>query len=89
MFRAVLAIAGIFAASAALAQQLPPKMREIAPEYREMYEARQKEKAAIAACQRKADLAKVLLRDRAKFVIDCLDHPQAEESKQQPGQRTL
>ncbi|MBV9558751.1 MAG: hypothetical protein JO254_16930 [Pseudolabrys sp.] len=90
MLRAVLAITGLFAASAALAQRPAPPPPKIAPEYREMYEARQKEKAAILACHRKADLAKVNVRDRTKFVIDCLDHPAPPEAPPvQPNQRTL
>ncbi len=90
MFRVILAIFGIFAASAALAQQPAPQTREIAPEYRELAMKRAKEKAELAACQHKADLAKVSIRDRAKFIIDCLDRPAPPpEAPKQPNQRTL
>lgn len=89
MFRTVLALAALAASTAALAQQPAAPKREIAPEYREMYEQRQREKQAIASCQRKADLAKVSVRDRAKFVIDCLDHPAAEPASPSGSQRIL
>ena len=75
--------------SAASAQFLGPPKREIAPEYRELYLKRQKEKADILACHRKADLAKVSVRDRAKFVIDCLDHPAPETQAPSSTRQTL
>jgi hypothetical protein len=62
----------IAAGTAALAQQ-PPLKREVAPEYREAAEKRALEKQKLAFCQQKADLAKVVLRDRAKHIIECLD----------------
>jgi hypothetical protein len=60
------------ATSAAFAQQPLPK-REIAPEYREAAENRALEKQKLAMCQAKTDSAKVLIRNRAKTIIDCLD----------------
>ena len=76
--RPAIIAAGLFATSAPFGQGLTIE-RQVAPEFRAQYEQRQREKAALAACQRKADTAKVLVRDRAKFVIDCLDHPEPEQ----------
>jgi hypothetical protein len=56
----------------ALAQQPPPK-REIAPEYREAAEKRALEKQKLALCQQKAETEKILVRDRAAYIIACLD----------------
>jgi hypothetical protein len=56
----------------ALAPQ-PPAEREIAPECRAAAEQRTLEKHKLARCQAKADSAKVLLHDRVKTIIDCLD----------------
>lgn len=58
----------------ALAQPIPePPKREIAPEFREAAEKRAQERQKLAGCQKAADAAKVLLRDRAKFVLECLE----------------
>ena len=45
----------------------------VAPEYRAVAEKRRAEQIKLFECSRKADEAKVLRRDRAAFVSDCLD----------------
>ncbi len=89
MLRTFLAIGVILAADAALAQQPPPAKREIAPEYRELAERRAREKRELADCHRKADLAKVTVRDRAKFIIDCLENPAPGHGAKPPAERKI
>jgi hypothetical protein len=69
---AVILIGLLTVSAGAFAQQPLPK-REIAPEYREIAEKRALEKQKLAMCQAKADSAKVLVRDRAQYIIVCLD----------------
>ena len=45
----------------------------VAPEYRAVAEKRRAEQIKLFECSRKADAAKVLRRDRATFVSECLD----------------
>jgi hypothetical protein len=45
----------------------------VAPEFRAAAEKRRAEQIMIAECSKKADQAKVLRRDRAAFVGECLD----------------
>jgi hypothetical protein len=45
----------------------------VAPEYRAAAEKRRAEQIKLFACNKKADQAKVLRRDRAAFVSQCLD----------------
>jgi hypothetical protein len=45
----------------------------VAPEYRAIAEQRRAEQIKLFECSRKADAAKVLRRDRAAFVSECLD----------------
>lgn len=45
----------------------------VAPEYRAVAEKRRAEQIKLFECSRKADAAKVLRRDRAAFVSECLD----------------
>ena len=72
MRRAIVIMSLLATGATALAQPSPPK-REIAPEYREAAEQRALEKAKLSLCQQKADSAKVQVRDRAKYIIECLD----------------
>lgn len=44
----------------------------VAPEYREAAEKRRAEQLALYQCSKKADDAKVLRRDRAAFINECL-----------------
>jgi len=46
---------------------------KVAPEYREAAEKRRAEQIRQRECAQKADLAKVLPRDRTDFLIHCLD----------------
>jgi hypothetical protein len=46
---------------------------KVAPEYREAAVKRRAEQIKISECNRKADQAKVLPRDRAAHVQHCLD----------------
>ncbi len=45
----------------------------VAPEYRDVAEKRRAEQLKLFQCSQKADAAKVLRRDRAAFVSECLD----------------
>ncbi|MGI8527474.1 MAG: hypothetical protein ACR2K5_15130 [Pseudolabrys sp.] len=47
--------------------------REIAPEFRAEAERRALEKQKLALCQQKAATDKVLIRDRAHYIVACLD----------------
>lgn len=51
----------------------------VAPEYREAAQKRRAEQVRQRECAHKADLAKVMMRDRTAFLLKCLV---AEESKQ-------
>ncbi len=56
----------------AFAQKLVDPTK-VAPEYREAAEHRRAEQMKQRECGLKADLAKVLLRDRTAFVLKCMD----------------
>ena len=45
----------------------------VPPEYRETAEKRRAEQVKQRNCALKADLAKVTIRDRAAFVVKCMD----------------
>jgi hypothetical protein len=45
----------------------------VAPEYRDIAEKRRAEQLKLFQCSQKADAAKVLRRDRAAFVSECMD----------------
>jgi hypothetical protein len=45
----------------------------VAPEYRAVAEKRRAEQLKLFQCTKKADEAKVLRRDRAAFIGQCLD----------------
>jgi hypothetical protein len=45
----------------------------VAPEYRDVAEKRRAEQLKLFQCSQKADAAKVLRRDRAAFVGECMD----------------
>lgn len=45
----------------------------VAPEYRDVAEKRRAEQLKLFECSRKADAAKVVRRDRAAFVSECVD----------------
>ena len=45
----------------------------VAPEYRDVAEKRRAEQLKLFQCSQKADAAKVLRRDRAAFVSECMD----------------
>jgi hypothetical protein len=45
----------------------------VAPEFRAVAEKRRAEQIKLFECSKKADQAKVLRRDRAAFVGECLD----------------
>ena len=45
----------------------------VVPEYRAVAEKRRAEQIKLLECSRKADAAKILRRDRAAFVSECLD----------------
>jgi glycine/D-amino acid oxidase-like deaminating enzyme len=45
----------------------------VAPEYREAAEKRRAEQIKQRDCARRADQAKVVVRERASFVLHCMD----------------
>ena len=45
----------------------------VAPEYRAVAEKRRAEQLKLLECSRKADAAKIVRRDRAAFVSECVD----------------
>ena len=49
--------------------------KTVAPEFREAAEKRRAEQVKLIECNNAARLAKVLQRDLAKHVADCLDKP--------------
>jgi len=55
-----------------LAQKLVDP-NSVAPEYRAVAEKRRAEQIKLFECSRKADAAKVLRRDRAAYIAECLD----------------
>ena len=70
----LVAIVAAIPFSASFAQKLvdPDK---VAPEYRVAAEKRRAEQLKLLECSHKADAAKVLPRDRAAHVQQCLDEP--------------
>jgi hypothetical protein len=73
-----LALAAIIVATAAapgFAQKLV-NPGAVAPEYRAAAEKRRAEQIKVAVCQKKADEAKVLPRDRAAHINQCLEADQ-------------
>lgn len=45
----------------------------VAPEYRAVAEKRRAEQLKLFECSKKADAAKIVRRDRAAFVTECVD----------------
>ncbi|WP_426407120.1 hypothetical protein [Bradyrhizobium ganzhouense] len=74
MKQVIIAVAAValLANSSARSQALVDPSK-VAPEYREAAEKRRAEQMRQRECALKADLAKVLLRDRADYVNHCLD----------------
>lgn len=72
--RTIIAVAALalFAVPAARAQLLVDPTK-VAPEHREAAEKRRAEQIRQRECAQKADLEKVLPRDRTAFVNHCLD----------------
>jgi hypothetical protein len=70
-YTALLLIVALWA-GASLAEKLVDP-NSVAPEFREVAEKRRAEQIKLLECTKKADAAKVLRRDRAAFVGQCLD----------------
>ena len=68
----IIAAVALLATSPARAQGLVDPSK-VAPEYREAAEKRRAEQLRQRECALKADLEKVLLRDRTVFLNHCLD----------------
>jgi hypothetical protein len=69
---AMTAVAALLYATPALAQKIVDPSK-VAPEYREAAEKRQAEQLKLIACHKAAKEAKILPRDFAKYVAECLD----------------
>ena len=74
---AVVAVALLSTSSARSQALVDPS--KVAPEYREAAEKRRAEQIRQRECAQKADLVKVLPRDRADFVNHCLDSLAAKQ----------
>ena len=61
-----------FSATASSAEKLVDPGK-VAPEYREAAEKRRAEQDKQQDCARKADIERILRRDRAAFVIHCVE----------------
>jgi hypothetical protein len=57
----------------------------VAPEFREAAEKRRAEQIRQHDCAKKADLAKVIPRDRTAFLLDCLKAAEAAEAAKAAG----
>ena len=68
----IAAIAAL-AATAPARSQTPVDPSKVAPEYREAAEKRRAEQLRQRECAQKADLDKVLPRDRTVYLNQCLD----------------
>ena len=68
----ILAVIALFAAPAVRAQPLVDPTK-VAPEYREAAEKRRAEQIRQRQCAQKADMEKVMPRDRTAFLNQCLD----------------
>ena len=66
-----LAVVAVLVPNAAAEKLVDPNA--VAPEYRDAAEKRRAEQLKLVQCSKKADEAKVLRRDRAAFVSECLD----------------
>jgi hypothetical protein len=67
-----LALMGAAWSGASLAEKLV-EPGSVAPEYRDAAEKRRAEQMKLYECSKKADAAKVLRRDRAAYVNECLE----------------
>jgi hypothetical protein len=79
-----LLVISLFAAPAARAQVLVDPAK-VAPEYREAAEKRRAEQLRQRECARRADVDKILTRDRTAYLNQCLETmvaKQAEVTKQ-------
>lgn len=74
----ILMVISLFAITAAPSQMLVDPTK-VAPEYREAAEKRRAEQIRQRECVRKADVEKILPRDRTAFLNHCLE---AEAAKQ-------
>ena len=63
---------GVSWSAAGLAQKLVDP-NSVAPEFRAAAEKRRAEQIKLSECNKKAEKAKVLPRDRAQFVSKCLE----------------
>ena len=66
-----LSLVAVLAPSASAGKLVDPN--DVAPEYRDAAEKRRAEQVKLYKCNKKADEAKVLRRDRSAFVNECLE----------------
>ena len=72
-----LALVSIAIATPALAQKLVDPA-SVAPEFREAAEKRRAEQVRQRDCAQKADVEKIIPRDRTAFLIHCLESAEAK-----------
>ncbi|WP_027550864.1 hypothetical protein [Bradyrhizobium sp. Cp5.3] len=73
-----IAVITLLAAAAPARSQTLVDPNKVAPEYREAAEKRRAEQLRQRECALKADLDKVLPRDRTAYLNHCLDGPVAK-----------
>jgi hypothetical protein len=76
IFRIVLIV---FALTTTVQAQKLVDPSKVAPEYREAAEKRRAEQLRQQSCAKKADVEKVLPRDRAAFLNRCLENEPAKQ----------
>ncbi len=87
LFRYLVFVAALVSTDAGLAQKLVDP-NSVAPEFRAAAEKRRAEQIKVSQCNKKANEAKVLPRDRAAMVNRCLDDPgqaKVTETKKPPA----
>jgi hypothetical protein len=79
MFRSLLILVSLFLATAVHAQKLVDPSK-VAPEFREAAERRRAEQIGQQTCSKKADTEKVMPRERATFINNCLEIELAKQT---------
>jgi hypothetical protein len=81
------ALVSLALATPALAQGLVDPSK-VAPEYREAAEKRRAEQIRQRDCAKKAEAAKVMLRERTPFLLHCLEELEAAQAAAPPAAGT-
>ncbi len=79
MTRAVVLVFAVALFPTLAFSQRPIDLDKVAPQYRDVAEARQAELVRQKACQSEADKEKIVRRDRASYVIRCMEAAEKAE----------